>query len=75
MKLKKTGVSARVINAMFSQWGIAESAVTAMGWNISGELCSGAAVDTTDFDSQGYNPAIKCDCNIPNATACHITRL
>ncbi|KAL7590818.1 hypothetical protein Lser_V15G35420 [Lactuca serriola] len=66
---------ARVINAMFSQWGIAESAVTAMGWNISGELCSGAAVDTTDFDSQGYNPAIKCDCNIPNATACHITRL
>ncbi|CAI9295303.1 unnamed protein product [Lactuca saligna] len=76
MKLKKLGAAARVINAMFGQWEISESAVTAMGWNISGELCSGTAVDTTtDFDSQGYNPAIKCDCNIPNSTTCHITRL
>ncbi|KAI3510075.1 hypothetical protein L1887_25602 [Cichorium endivia] len=67
---------AQVINAMFSQWGIAESAATQMGWNISGELCSGAALDTSiDFDSQNYNPAIKCDCNIPNSTTCHITRL
>ncbi|PWA34840.1 leucine-rich repeat domain, L domain-like protein [Artemisia annua] len=65
---------ARIINEMFSGWGIEESTVTNMGWNISGELCSGAAVDSTDFDSDGYNPAIKCDCNFPNST-CHITRL
>ncbi|KAL7590821.1 hypothetical protein Lser_V15G35427 [Lactuca serriola] len=65
---------ARVINAMFSQWGIPESSVTAMGWNISGELCSGAAVDNTNFDYHIYNPGIKCDCNFPNST-CHITHL
>ncbi|XP_071699001.1 uncharacterized protein [Rutidosis leptorrhynchoides] len=65
----------RVINEMFSQWGISESSVTNMGWNISGELCSGAAVDSTDFDAQTYNPAIKCDCAIRNSTYCHITRL
>ncbi|GKB56877.1 probable LRR receptor-like serine/threonine-protein kinase [Tanacetum coccineum] len=41
---------------------------------IVGELCSGAAVDSTDFDSQAYNPAIKCDCTFPNST-CHIIRL
>ncbi|GKA69528.1 hypothetical protein Tco_0775592 [Tanacetum coccineum] len=63
---------ARVINEMFSAWGIKESAVTNMGWNISGELCSGAAVNSTDFEK--YNPAIKCDCNFPNST-CHITQL
>ncbi|KAI3754009.1 hypothetical protein L2E82_26093 [Cichorium intybus] len=66
---------ARVINAMFSQWGIEESAVTEMNWNISGNICSGAALDTTAFDAQAYNPAIKCDCNIPNSTTCHITQL
>lgn len=60
---------------MFSQWGIAESAVTNMRWSINDELCSGAAVDTTDFDSGTYNPAIKCDYNIPNVANCHITRL
>ncbi|GJZ86424.1 probable LRR receptor-like serine/threonine-protein kinase [Tanacetum coccineum] len=65
---------ARVINEMFNAWGIQESAATNMGWNISGELCSGAAVDSTDFDSGAYNPAIKCECNFPNST-CHITRL
>ncbi|KAL4554563.1 hypothetical protein LXL04_037157 [Taraxacum kok-saghyz] len=60
---------------MFRQWGIAESSVTNMRWNISGELCSGAALDDS-FDTDGqFNPAIKCDCAIPNSTTCHITRL
>lgn len=70
----KTVFAARVINAMFSQWGIPRSLVTQMGWNISGEPCSGAAVDSTDIDDTSYNPGIKCDCNFPNST-CHITRL
>ncbi|PWA90608.1 leucine-rich repeat transmembrane protein kinase [Artemisia annua] len=65
---------ARIINEMFNGWGISQNAATNMGWNISGELCTGAAVDSTDFDSNNYNPAIKCDCNFPNST-CHITRL
>ncbi|KAI7745725.1 hypothetical protein M8C21_022202, partial [Ambrosia artemisiifolia] len=45
-----------------------------MRWNLSGEPCSGAAVDSTDIDSLEYNPGIKCDCSFPNST-CHITRL
>ncbi|XP_023757152.1 probable LRR receptor-like serine/threonine-protein kinase At1g56140 isoform X1 [Lactuca sativa] len=65
---------ARVLNAMFSQWGIPESSATQMGWNISGNPCSGAAVNSTDFNAFGYNPGIKCDCNFPNST-CHITQL
>ncbi|KAM0063572.1 putative protein kinase RLK-Pelle-DLSV family [Helianthus debilis subsp. tardiflorus] len=64
----------RVINEMFSQWGIAESSVANMRWNLSGEPCSGAAVDSTTFDSKAYNPGIKCDCSISNST-CHITQL
>ncbi|KAI3510103.1 hypothetical protein L1887_25633 [Cichorium endivia] len=64
-----------VINAMFSQWGISESSVSERGWNISGNPCTGPAVDSSDFNSFGYNPGIKCDCNIPNSTTCHITRL
>ncbi|KAJ0734099.1 putative protein kinase RLK-Pelle-DLSV family [Helianthus annuus] len=64
----------RVINEMFRQWGIAESLVTSMRWNLSGEPCSGAAVDYTDFDINTYNPGIKCDCSFPNST-CHITHL
>ncbi|KAJ9562947.1 hypothetical protein OSB04_008107 [Centaurea solstitialis] len=68
-------IAARVINSLFSGWGISEDSVTRMRWNISGELCSGAAVDpAVDFDGQAYNPGIKCDCNFPNNT-CHITRL
>ncbi|KAK1410870.1 hypothetical protein QVD17_37411 [Tagetes erecta] len=64
----------RVINELFSQWGVPESSVTNMRWNISGEPCSGAAIDSTDLDSNAYNPGIKCDCTFPNST-CHITRL
>ncbi|KAL4554480.1 hypothetical protein LXL04_039311 [Taraxacum kok-saghyz] len=46
-----------------------------MRWNISEELCSGAALDDS-FDTDGqFNPAIKCDCAIPNSTTCHITGL
>ncbi|KAI3754021.1 hypothetical protein L2E82_26108 [Cichorium intybus] len=70
---------ARVINAMFSQWGIPEKAVTDMGWNMSGDICSGAAVNESQFyagdsnpDIKDYNPGITCDCGY---TTCHITAL
>ncbi|KAI7745731.1 hypothetical protein M8C21_022208 [Ambrosia artemisiifolia] len=42
---------ARVIHEMFRQWGIKESEVANMRWNLSGEPCSGAAVDSTTFDN------------------------
>ncbi|KAJ0508718.1 putative protein kinase RLK-Pelle-DLSV family [Helianthus annuus] len=65
---------ARVINEMFSQWGIPETSGTQMGWNLSGEPCSGTAVEQVDFESPSFNPALKCDCNFPNST-CHITQI
>ncbi|KAF4379487.1 hypothetical protein G4B88_024935 [Cannabis sativa] len=46
-------------------------------WNISGELCSGAAVDDSiDIDDDDLlNPLIKCNCTFNNASLCHITKL
>ncbi|XP_058182595.1 probable LRR receptor-like serine/threonine-protein kinase At1g56140 isoform X3 [Rhododendron vialii] len=62
------------LNSVFSQWGLSP---TYYQWNISGEPCSGAAIDTTaatalDVTFGDYNPGIKCDCN---GTVCHITQL
>uniref|UniRef100_A0A453ALT3 Disease resistance R13L4/SHOC-2-like LRR domain-containing protein n=3 Tax=Aegilops tauschii subsp. strangulata TaxID=200361 RepID=A0A453ALT3_AEGTS len=61
------------LNAIFSRWGLRASTA----WNISGEPCSGAAIDdTTDIDNDpNFNPAIKCDCSYNASTICHITRL
>ncbi|KAK9070626.1 hypothetical protein SSX86_011028 [Deinandra increscens subsp. villosa] len=65
----------RVINELFSGWGIPETSATQMGWNLSGEPCSGAAIDeSNDFESRAYNPGLKCNCNFPNST-CHITQI
>ena len=44
-------------------------------WNISGELCSGRAIDDTSIYDTNYNPLIKCDCSYDNATTCRITEL
>ncbi|KAL4554372.1 hypothetical protein LXL04_039510 [Taraxacum kok-saghyz] len=66
---------ARVIHEMFSQWGIAETAATTRGWNLSGDPCTVTAVDdSTNFNDGNFNPGIKCDCSFPNST-CHITAL
>ncbi|KAJ0734107.1 putative non-specific serine/threonine protein kinase [Helianthus annuus] len=45
-----------------------------MRWNLSGEPCSGTALDSSTFDNVSYNPGIKCDCSFPNSI-CHITQL
>ncbi|PIN19529.1 Serine/threonine protein kinase [Handroanthus impetiginosus] len=42
-------------------------------WNISGELCSGVATDSTPIGD--INPGIKCDCSFANNSTCHITAL
>ncbi|XP_010244450.1 PREDICTED: probable LRR receptor-like serine/threonine-protein kinase At1g56140 isoform X3 [Nelumbo nucifera] len=57
---------------MFRKWGIS----AAKSWNMSGEPCSGAAIDSTDIENTpGFNPAIKCNCDYKNGTTCHITEL
>uniref|UniRef100_A0A6V7QWY1 non-specific serine/threonine protein kinase n=1 Tax=Ananas comosus var. bracteatus TaxID=296719 RepID=A0A6V7QWY1_ANACO len=61
----------QALNTILGRWGKAASAA----WNISGEPCSGAAIDSTDFNNPNFNPAIKCDCSYNNMTTCHITQL
>ncbi|KAF9587454.1 hypothetical protein IFM89_002635 [Coptis chinensis] len=60
----------RALNSIFQQWGI--SAVSS--WNISGNPCTGAAIDTTEIHEPAFNPGIKCNCGLTNGT-CHITQL
>ena len=60
------------LNTILGRWGLKASPA----WNISGEPCSGVAVDNTNVDNNpNINPAIKCDCTYNNATVCHITKL
>ncbi|KAM3684245.1 hypothetical protein ACJW31_11G029400 [Castanea mollissima] len=60
------------LNTIFQKWGISASSNQ---WNISGEPCSGAAIDSTSFDDQNHNPFIKCDCSYNSNSTCHITQL
>ncbi|XP_050367617.1 probable LRR receptor-like serine/threonine-protein kinase At1g56140 isoform X2 [Argentina anserina] len=60
----------KALNSIFAQWGI-EADVKQ--WNTTGDPCTGAAIDSTKFDNEDYNPFIKCDCS-DNVT-CHITQL
>ncbi|AQK40948.1 Putative leucine-rich repeat receptor-like protein kinase family protein [Zea mays] len=63
---------AAALSTILGRWGLKASP----GWNISGELCSGVAVDDTDVDnSPTINPSIKCDCSYDDNTVCHITKL
>ncbi|KAI4323204.1 hypothetical protein L6164_022829 [Bauhinia variegata] len=66
---------ARALNSIFTKWGISASTVQSAGWNVSGELCSGRAIDDTTIDDTTYNPLIKCTCSFNNATTCRITAL
>ncbi|PHT44079.1 putative LRR receptor-like serine/threonine-protein kinase [Capsicum baccatum] len=59
----------RILNSIFQRWRISAT----YRWNISGELCSGATIDSTSIAD--FNPAIKCECPANNRTLCHITGL
>ncbi|XP_021800343.1 probable LRR receptor-like serine/threonine-protein kinase At1g56130, partial [Prunus avium] len=66
----------RALNSIFKQWDT--QAVPGL-WNISGEPCSGSAINGTDFEDPANNPAnnpgIICDCTYEKNTTCHITQL
>ncbi|KAL7234127.1 hypothetical protein ACSBR1_017676 [Camellia fascicularis] len=63
-------VEVNALNSIFGEWGLSASNQR----NISGEPCSGAAIDLTSVESTdgNYNPGIKCHCD---GTTCQITRL
>nr|GMC53331.1 probable LRR receptor-like serine/threonine-protein kinase At1g56140 isoform X1 [Ipomoea batatas] len=60
---------ARILNSIFQKWGIQANN---QQWNLSGELCTGFAVDSTSMQDTAYNPGIKCDCS---STPCRITSM
>ncbi|XP_062118262.1 probable LRR receptor-like serine/threonine-protein kinase At1g56140 [Humulus lupulus] len=62
----------KALNLIFEKWNIKGNTKQ---WNISGNPCSGAAIDDSDLDDVAYNPFIKCDCSFNNASLCHITKL
>ncbi|XP_072961941.1 probable LRR receptor-like serine/threonine-protein kinase At1g56130 isoform X1 [Typha angustifolia] len=60
------------LNTILGRWGKKAQST----WNISGEPCSGAAIDNTEIDNNPvFNPGIKCDCSFDNQTTCHIVKL
>ncbi|XP_057949755.1 probable LRR receptor-like serine/threonine-protein kinase At1g56130 isoform X2 [Malania oleifera] len=61
----------RALNAIFRHWDVQAGTL----WNISGEPCSGSAINGTQFEDQANNPAIVCNCSYNNNNTCHITQL
>ncbi|KAM4112459.1 hypothetical protein ACJW30_05G141700 [Castanea mollissima] len=61
----------RALNSIFQQWDAQAVAL----WNISGDPCSGSAINGTGLEDEGNNPSIKCNCTYSNSTICHITQL
>ncbi|CAN6203523.1 unnamed protein product [Urochloa humidicola] len=68
-------VEAAALNTILGRWG--KKALPSPAWNISGDPCSGAAVDGTGLDgNSGFNPGITCACSSgDNGSICHITML
>jgi hypothetical protein len=63
----------RALNSIFQQWKISAQSDQ---WNISGEPCTGAAIDDNiGFENVNYNPFVKCTCSYKNDTICHINEL
>ncbi|RXH98757.1 hypothetical protein DVH24_011082 [Malus domestica] len=62
----------RALNSIFEQW---DTQPVAEQWNISGEPCSGYAINGTDNYGPDINPGIVCNCSYDNNATCHITQL
>eukprot|EP00257_Ricinus_communis_P020286 XP_015579484.1 probable LRR receptor-like serine/threonine-protein kinase At1g56140 isoform X1 [Ricinus communis] len=61
----------RALNEILQGW----STQSTDSWNISGDPCTGTAIDESDIEAPGNSPSIKCDCSFDNNSTCHITRL
>jgi Leucine-rich repeat (LRR) protein len=62
----------RALNTLFGKWRIKPNTTT---WNISGNPCSGTAIDDNIKREDMDNPGIKCNCTYDNNSTCHITHL
>ncbi|XP_028752438.1 probable LRR receptor-like serine/threonine-protein kinase At1g56130 [Neltuma alba] len=61
---------AKALNSIFNKWNISPVETV---WNISGEICSGQAVNNATSIDDFFSPFIKCDCS--SGTTCHIYAL
>lgn len=68
-------IAVTALNTILDRWGWMASEKSSPAWNISGEPCSGAAIDDTGINNPAFNPAIKCVCSYDNSTTCHVTEL
>eukprot|EP01018_Ginkgo_biloba_P030395 Gb_19703 [translate_table: standard] len=57
----------QMLRAVAKKWSIGSSD----GWKLTGDPCTGPAVDETEIS----NPGIKCDCSFDNGSICHITQM
>ncbi|KAK4803631.1 hypothetical protein SAY86_003448 [Trapa natans] len=62
----------RILNSIFQKWGVKAPVGE---WNISGELCSGKALNESNHNDYNNNPFIYCDCSSNGGSTCHIAIL
>ncbi|KAJ4702818.1 hypothetical protein OWV82_022809 [Melia azedarach] len=56
---------ARALSSIFQKWDVQAEPSS---WNISGEPCSGSAINRTEFWNPPNNPAIMCNCGLGDGT-------
>ncbi|PON40430.1 LRR domain containing protein [Parasponia andersonii] len=63
----------RALNVIFGRWGITTN--SSSKWNISGDPCSGTAIDDNIKREDMDNPGVKCNCTYDNNSTCHVTHM
>lgn len=44
-------------------------------WNLTGDPCTGRAIDNTPIEDTSMNPAFKCDCTFNSNSTCHVVQM
>ena len=60
-----------VLNSLFKLWTMQSTTF----WNMSGEPCSGSAVNESQFYDEVNKQAIMCNCSYNDNSTCHVTHL
>eukprot|EP00253_Pinus_taeda_P032722 PITA_32722 len=64
-------IEVKVVKSLAQKWNIESSAK----WNLTGDPCTGLAIDSTPLTDVNMNPAFKCDCTFNNGKTCHIIQM
>lgn len=66
-------IEVAVLKSLAQKWSI--DIKTSSTWNLTGDPCTGRAIDSTPITDSSMNPAFKCDCSFDNQTSCHIVQM